>query len=82
MELKYPDPDPGQQTRRAQWSAPKVAFARYQPGLSPYLHYWQVLRARRKLAQAPTDFEPDAGRSMPDQMKSTLEDLLKQSLGS
>lgn len=81
VELKCPDPEPGQATRRAEWSEPKVAYARYQAGLSPYLHYWQVLQARRGLAEPPKDLEPDAGRSIPDQMRSTLDELLKRSLG-
>lgn len=82
VELNYPGKDQDEQTRRAEWSAPKVAYARYQPGLSPYLHYWQVLRSRRDQAEPPKDFDPDAGRTIPDQIKSTLDDLVRRSLGS
>lgn len=74
------EPDPSRPA--ASWTAPQAAYDTYRPGLSPYLHYWQGLRASRQQTDPLPDHDPEAGSKLPDQMQAALEDLIRRSFGS
>lgn len=82
VELKYPCPDPTDPPKPVRWTPPRAAYARYRPGLSPYLHYWQGLRARRREGEPLPDLGAEEGTSLPDQMQTALEELISRSFGS
>lgn len=82
VELKYGWTEPTETPRRASWSSPKAAYAQYRPGLSPYLHYWQGLRASRNQAEPLPEHGTEEGNSLPDQMQGALEELISRSFGS
>ncbi|MDP5307003.1 hypothetical protein [Paracoccus spongiarum] len=82
VELKYEWTDPNQDPRPARWTPPKAAYATYRPGLSPYLHYWQALRARRGEIEPPPELGETAGNDLPAQMQAALEELISRSFKS
>lgn len=82
VELSEKCPEPTETPRQASWSSPKAAFAQYRPGLSPYLHYWQALRARRNQTEPLPEHGAEEGNSLPDQMQTALEDLISRSFGT
>lgn len=82
VELKYGCPEDSDPQKPVRWTGPQAAYAEYRPGLSPYLHYWQVLRARRRETDPPPVLDPEAGSTMPEQMQAALEDLISRSFGS
>lgn len=73
--------DPDRPKQQATWTQPAAAYARYQPGLSPYLHYWQALRVRRGEVPPPPELGPEEGNSLPEQMKGSLEEMILRSFG-
>lgn len=82
VELKYGWTDPTDTPQPARWTPPRAAYATYRPGLSPYLHYLQGLRARRNQGVPPPELGEDAGSGLPDQMQAALEELISRSFGS
>lgn len=68
--------------RPPEWTTPTAAYAEYRPGLSPYLHYWQGLRAMRDLDEPPAEHGSDSARKVPEQMRRALEELISRSFGS
>ena len=81
LELKTPWTDPSKDRPAAVWSAPTAAYDVYLPGLSPYLHYWQDLRARRGQTRPPPTHGAEDGQKIPGQMTQSLEELIRQSFG-
>lgn len=72
MELKDGPPP-------ARWSAPRAAYGRFQPGLSPYLHYLYDLRASRDKTLPVETHGPADGAEVPGQLEQALRDLIRQS---
>ena len=81
VELKQEPNDPNCGKAQPEWTAPVAAYTRYRPGLSPYMHYWQQLRARRGQTAPPPDHQPEDGAKLPGQMAEALEDLIHRSFG-
>ena len=81
VELKSQWTDPDRQRPEARWSAPVAAYDRYRPGLSPYMHYWQQLRAGRDQAPPPPDHGAEDGARLPGQMTEALDELIRRSFG-
>jgi hypothetical protein len=80
MELKCGPTENTDPQAPASWSAPQAAYAAYRPGLSPYLHYWQGLRAARNQGEPPPRLGPRSGSKLPDQEQEALEELIARSL--
>lgn len=63
------------------WSVPRAAFDDYQPGLSPYLHYFEEVRRARAKDAPPPDLGPEAGAGLPWQMEQALRRLIEDTRG-
>lgn len=79
VELKDEGKGPNDPLPEARWTPPVAAYSRYRPGLSPYMHYWQQLRAGRDQAPPPKDGEAGDGASLPRQMNAALDALIRRS---
>lgn len=73
MELKSDTPQPG-------WSEPTAAYDEYLPGLSPYVHYWYDLRAKRQKVRAAPRLDAQDGADLPGQMDESLRRMIERSL--